>query len=631
VGLSDLRAVGTTRYWSELRPNDGARQVLVRQRRGGESEDLLLPPFSARTLVHEYGGRCYVVASDGTAYFSNHQDQRIYRVVDSAEPSALTAAPAPERSVRYADFVLTPDDRYLIAVRERHGVGPGTGAEAVVNDLVAISLEGTEHVLATGRDFYSAPRVSPDGSRLAFTCWDHPNMPWDGSELFVGALGVDATLDDVERVAGGTAESITQPRFDAAGTLHYLSDRSGFSLLYAEDGRCLTAGGLEFDLGGADWVFGQSSYAFLPGGRAAVVAEVPDGQQLGIVKDGEVSWVELPYRALSSLTVDDSRLLLIAGSATEPASLVELDPESFATEVFRRSRELALGVGQLSQPEAITFPTTAGEVAYALYYPPTNSEFVAPPGELAPLVVQSHGGPTAKTSPALNLRTQYLTSRGIAVVEVNYGGSSGFGRAYRERLRGNWGIVDVNDCANAARYLASRGLADPARLAIHGGSAGGFTTLAALCFTNVFAAGASHFGVSDLAALASDTHKFESRYLDGLVGPFPASAAVYEARSPLDHVEGFSCPVIFFQGLEDEIVPPDQAERMVAALRERGIPVAYLAFPGEQHGFRRAETIVAVAEAELGFFGDVLGFAPADALPHLLDEGQARPQEIPDR
>jgi dipeptidyl aminopeptidase/acylaminoacyl peptidase len=620
VGLSDFRSIGTAFYWSELRPNDGARQVLVRQRRGGEPEDLLDAPYSARSLVHEYGGRCYAVAADDTVYFSNHRDQRIYRLVAGSEPEPLTAAPESERSVRYADCVLTPDGRYLVAVRERHGVGGGSGAEAVINDLVAISLDdGGAHVLAAGRDFYSAPRIAPDGGRLAFVCWDHPNMPWDGTELFVGTLDARGQLGAVTAVAGGAAEAVSQPRFNADGLLHFLSDRSGYSLLYTENGDCLVASGLQFDLGGADWTFGQSSYACIDRDRAAVVAEVPDGQRLGIVTGGELAWLPLPFSALSSLSTDGDRLFAIAGSAVDPAALVEIDLASGATAVLHRSRTIGFGAQQLASPQAIEFPTADGRHAYALYYPPTNPDFAAPAGELPPLVVQSHGGPTSKTSPALNLRTQYLTSRGIAVVEVNYGGSSGFGRDYRQRLQGKWGIVDVDDCAHAAGYLASQGLADPARLAIHGGSAGGFTTLAALCFTDLFAAGASHFGVSDLAALASDTHKFESRYLDGLVGPFPAAAATYEERSPIHHVDQFSCPVIFFQGLEDEIVPPDQAERMVGALRARDIPVAYLAFADEQHGFRRAETIVAVAEAELGFFGEVLGFTPADELPRLLE------------
>jgi len=618
VGLSDLAVEGDDLYWSELRPNEAARQVLVRRRGDGDPEDLFDPPFSARTLVHEYGGRCYVVGKDGTVFFSNHADQRIY-AIRGGTPEPVTAEPSEPRAVRYADFALTADGTRLIAVRERHDLG--AGPTAVVNELVAVATDGSgEVVIAGGHDFYAAPRVSPDGARLAWISWDHPNMPWDGSELFVGDLGPDA-VTGVRAVAGGPAESISQPRFSPGGVLHYLSDRSGFSAVYDEGGRLVA--GIEADIGGPDWVFGQSSYAFLGDLRTAVVVESPGGQRLAVVTGGRFDWIEVGYSALGSLSPRPGGLVALAGSATEPTAVVEIDLAGATVSPVRASREVPLERAYLSTPRPIEFPTGSGRTAYGLYYPPTNPDFAAPAGELPPLVVQSHGGPTSKTSPALNLRTQFLTTRGIAVVDINYGGSSGFGREYRERLRGTWGLVDVEDCANAAAYLAENGLADPNRLAIHGGSAGGFTTLAALCFTDVFAVGASHYGVSDLMSLASDTHKFESRYLDGLLGPLPDAADRYYERSPINHVDRLSCPIIFFQGLEDEIVPPDQAERMVSAMRERGIPVALLTFEGEQHGFRRAETIVSVAEVELAFFGRVLGFTPADPPPALVIDNEA--------
>ncbi len=511
-------------------------------------------------------------------------------------------------------------------MRETHGGD-------VVNDVAAVATEtGEVHRLVGGHDFFAAPRLSPDGSQMAWLSWDHPSMPWDGTELWVAPINRDANLGPARLVAGSGSESISQPRWSPDGRLHYISDRTGWWNLYADDGgagRALAPRAAEFTE--PDWGLGQSSFAFLADGTVVVIWHAVGRDHLGYVRpdhdlDRDLVEISVPYTAIGSLAAADGAVVAVAASPTESPAVVRIAVPSGEIEVLKRGRERAVEPGYVSVPFPVEFPTEDGLHAHTLFYRPANRDFVGSADERPPLVVVSHGGPTGATDSVLDLGIQFWTSRGFAVVDVDYGGSTGYGRAYRERLRNRWGIVDVDDCVNAARWLADEGEVDGARMVIRGASAGGYTTLAALAFRDVFAAGASAFGVADAEALARDTHKFESRYLDGLIGPWPEAAALYAARSPIHHTDGMNCPLILFQGLEDEIVPPAQSQVMADALRAKGVPVAYLAFEGEQHGFRKAENIVRVAEAELWFYGQVLDFVPADVIePVAIDNAAALP------
>ncbi len=609
VGLGALTVDGEQICWTEHRPSEGGRVVIVGCTSERGPHDLLPAPFSARSTVHEYGGGAFAIA-DGTCFFVNFADQRIWTFAPGDDPLPLTPAPEVPGTVRFADLVVDPEGVWIYAVRERHGVGGIAGTDGVVNDLVRIATDGGAiEVVASGNDFYSSPRSDPDGRRIVFLAWDHPNMPWDATALY--AVQTDGSAPP-EIVAGGEDEAVSQPSFAPDGTLVYLSDRSGFTALYREDGSVVVD--LGADCGPPGWIFGCSSYAFFGDDDIVVAVENARGQALvRVTREGAVP-IAGTFVTAEHLCALGGEIAAIVGSETASPSIIRVDPRSDTVTLLRPGGPLPVPETSVSSPEAVEVPGAGGPV-HALYYPPWNPGVLAPPGTAPPLVVMSHGGPTSRTTAAFNLRIQYFTSRGIAVVDVNYGGSSGFGRAYRRRLDGGWGIVDVADCAGTARYLAERGRADPARLAIRGGSAGGYTTLCALAFTDTFAVGASHYGISDLVGLATDTHKFEARYLDRLVGPLPEARARYDARSPLLHAEGIDCPVIFFQGLDDHVVPPAQAETLVDALRRRGTPVAYLPLAGEGHGFRRAESIIAVAEAEIAFFGAVLGFSPAGDLP----------------
>jgi len=560
-----------------------------------------------RSRVHEYGGGAWLRHGD-SVFFSNFEDQRLFRQEPGGEPRPITPdSPAPG-ALRYADGRVTPDGATVVCVRESYGGGEP------VNELVALPVDGSREpeVLANGRDFYSFPRVSPDGERLAWLCWDHPNMPWDGTELWVAPL---AAPEAATRVAGGPSESVFQPGFGPDGALHFVSDRTGWWNLYRE-GAALTEE--QADLGYPQWTFGMSTYAFLPDGSIACVRTERAEERLCLLRPGERRLVDLglPYThyGFTTLASAGGVLAFVSSSPEQEDAVTTLDPASGDRTVVRRSAEESLEPGLASRPRPIEFPTEGGRSAHAFFYPPTNPDFAGPDEERPPLIVESHGGPTGHSPPALDRRVLFWTSRGFGVVDVNYGGSTGFGREYRERLRGGWGIVDTADCIAAARYLAEQGDADGGRLAIRGGSAGGYTTLCALVFHDDFAAGASYYGVADAETFAGDTHKFEARYADGLIGPYPERAELYRERSPIHFAERLRAPVILFQGREDEVVPPSQAEGMVEALRSNGVPHAYLAFEGEQHGFRRGETIARCLEAELFFYGRVLGFAPADEL-----------------
>lgn len=621
IRLASVTVDGEDVYWSEGRPSEGGRQVVVRRRADGSVTDVLGEGFGARTLVHEYGGRSYAVA-DGVVYFSNFDDQRLYRVsADGGEARALTPPPPAPSSVRFADPVISSDGSWIVCVRERH-LGPAAGD--VVNDVVAIPATGGEPmVVAEGHDFFAAPRLSPDGSRLCWLWWDHPNMPWDGTHLEVGPFAEGRLVGPIEQVAGGPAESVSQPRWSPDGRLHYVSDRTGWWNLYDDRGNPLCPRDAEFS--GPDWVFGQSTYGFVDDGTIVAAVAERNLWRLGVVRDGQLTEVDGPWTMVSSLHVlrGRSEVVALAASAVEAPAVVHIDVSDGAYSVLRRSTETSVDKALISVPEPIEFPTEGGVTAHAFFYPPQNPEFCGPEAERPPLIVMIHGGPTSAAGAVLDMGVQYWTSRGFAVVDVNYGGSTGYGREYRDRLHGTWGIVDVNDCVNAARWLAGRGRVDGERMVITGGSAGGYTTLAALAFRDVFAAGASHYGVADAEALAQHTHKFESRYLDGLIGPYPDARDVYVERSPIHSASSLDVPMILFQGLDDKVVPPTQAEMMAEALRRNGVPFAYVAFEGEQHGFRKAETIKRVAEAELWFYGRVLGFGPADEIEPVRIENDA--------
>ncbi len=609
-------------WWAEGRPAEGGRVVLMRRPPGGEPEEVTPTEFNVRTRVHEYGGGAWTLAGEDLVLFSNFADQRLYRQRLGEEPVAITPEPEGAAALRYADFRVCPDGRTAVGVREIHGAGEAE------NQIVSLSLDGSGEpaVLASGRDFYSFPRVSPDGAWLAWTCWDHPNMPWDGTELWLAPLDDSA---DASLVAGGREESVFQPEWDPEGRLHFVSDREGWWNLYRDEGEIvvqLTAE--EAELGHPQWLFGGSTYAFLADGSIVCVRCERGEERLFLLEPG-AEWLrdlELPYTSFGfpSLSSRGSAVAFAAASPVRETAVVVLDVPSGELEEVRQTAAEPVADGYVSIPRPIEFPTSGGEVAHGFYYPPTNAEFEAPAGELPPLIVQSHGGPTSHATPALDREFLFWTSRGFGVVDVNYRGSSGYGRPYRQRLRGAWGVIDTEDCIAATRHLAESGEADRERLAIRGGSAGGYATLCALVFHDAFATGASYYGVADTETLATDTHKFESRYLDSLIGPYPQERELYRQRSPIHFVEQLRAPVILFQGLEDEVVPPSQAETMVAALKRNGVPHAYLAFAGEAHGFRRAETEVRCLEAELYFYGRILGFEPADELePIEIDASTA--------
>ncbi len=610
--LGEVRVDGADVWWSEGRPAEGGRSVIVRRSADGSTTDVLPAPWNARTRVHEYGGGSWTV-SDGTLWFTEFTDQRLYRLEPGSNaPVPVTPEPSVPAGVRYADFSVTPDGS-LLAVRETH---PADGAAAgVVNEIVRIAPDGSTTVLVSGPDFVSDPRLAPDGVTLCWLQWDHPHMPWDAAQLVVRAA------DGTEHVlAGGPGESVVQPVWGADLSLWWLSDRTDLWCLYRRQphGEVELVVDAGCDIGGPQWVFGQSRYALLPDGRL-VLAYARDGaDRLAVRDEAGLHELDVPYAVFRYVTAADGGIVCVAaGPASEPVVLrVAVDGGEAGggrVQVLRPARDLGLDPAWFSRPEHVTFPTedrgTGIGVAHALVYPPTNPEVTAPEGDLPPLMVVVHGGPTAAAVPALNLEVQYWTSRGFCVADVDYRGSVGYGRRYRDALQGRWGVTDLDDVVACARFLADAGRVDPARMAIRGGSAGGYTTLAALTMRpGVFTAGASHFGVADLGALAAETHKFESRYLDGLVAPWPEGRAVYAERSPINHVDALDTPLAVFQGDEDEVVPPAQAEAIVAALRAKGVPHCYLLFAGEQHGFRKAENIRAALDGELSFYAQVWGF-----------------------
>ncbi|HEY0065233.1 MAG TPA: S9 family peptidase [Telluria sp.] len=611
--LSQPQLDGDAVYWLAGRASEGGRTTLLRQR-GAEITEMTPAPFNVRTRVHEYGGGASLVA-DGMVWFSHFADHRLYMIRDGAAPVPVSAGGA----LRHADFVLDRQRQRLISVREDHT----NGSAQPVNTICAIGADHRETVLASGSDFYAAPRLSPDGKALAWLSWDHPRMPWQGTELWLAEVLDDGTLGLPQLVAGGPQESICQPEWSPGGVLHFVSDRSGWWNLYrlvdnAVQALCERAA--EFGL--PHWTFGGSMYGFRAEGEI-VCTYIEHGvsrlAQLSTAT-GQMQPIPNPYEEIRDLRVANGVAVMLGGAPTIAVELARIDLASAHQDILAQSITALPPAGYLSVPESITYPTTGNRSAHAFYYPPCNAAIEALPDTRPPLMVISHGGPTGMASNTLKLATQFWTSRGFAVLDVNYGGSSGFGREYRDALRGQWGVIDVDDCVAGARYLAHRGVVDADRLVIRGGSAGGLTTLCALTFHDVFKAGASYYGVSDLKGLDADSHKFESHYNEYLIAPAPQADALYQARSPINHAERLTRPMIFFQGLDDKVVPPQQSEVMVEALRKNGVPVAYMTLEGEGHGFRKADSIVRTLEAELYFYLRMFGLTAPDAVaPVTID------------
>ncbi|MDC1307877.1 prolyl oligopeptidase family serine peptidase [Pseudomonadales bacterium] len=619
IGVGSPALFAGAQYWVEARPREAGRNVIVRRTQDGRTTDMTPAPFNVRTRVHEYGGGAWWQHAQ-TLYFCHFADQQIYQIDSLAEttptpPRQLTHTP----HLRFADGIVDASRHRLICVVEDHSQAPAEPE----NYLAAVDLSsGAVTPLSRGHDFYAAPALSADGTKLAWITWNHPDMPWDGTELWQASVpdhSNDAhSLLVAEKIAGSRTEAVQQPRYAANGQLHFISDRSGWWNLYrhSANGEATNLWPMSAEFGEPQWVFGPTNYQFVGTDILCCYSSNCVSQLALLHADGSHQLLDQPYTDIGGIHLsEDQRLCTFVGaSATTFSAVICLDLASGQTTRIKSSCDLELNPGYYALPQAIDFPSTDGDIAHGFYYPPTNKDFQSPEDSAPPLVVELHGGPTSATHSGLNLRKQYWTSRGFAVLDVNYRGSTGYGRAYRDKLKHQWGIVDVDDTVFGAQHLVDQGLADAQRLAIKGGSAGGYTTLAALALRSTFKAGASYYGVGDLEALAKDTHKFESRYLDSLIGEYPRDIKIYQDRSPINHIDQLDCPVIFFQGLEDKVVPPNQAQEMVAALENKGIPVAYVPFEGEQHGFRQAENIKRALDLELYFYGRIFGFVPADSI-----------------
>jgi dipeptidyl aminopeptidase/acylaminoacyl peptidase len=622
TGLGVPGSDGDTRYWLESRASEGGRTRLIRELPDGTREPITPSDCNVRSGVHEYGGGVWN-ARDGFVVVCDYTHYQVCRA-DNGNLSPITP---PDSGFRYADMLVDPDHNRVIAVREDHRF---EDAEPV-NTIVVLDLDGPNEdggvVIVSGSDFVSSPTLSADGSQLAFLSWDHPLMPWDGSELWKADISPDNTLTNLRHVAGTAKESIFQPRWDPSGDLVFVSDRSGWWNLYrARPGtdRIMPLCPMEAEFGLPQWVFGMSTWDFAPNGDIVCAWTQNGTWSVGRVPAGGGDAVpfDVPFDVIGGVQVqrETNQAIMLAASSTLPVQLIAIDLADGSWRALRRSMDVDLPEGSISVAEAISWPTPDDATAHGFYYPPTSPFVTAPEGERPPLIVKSHGGPTSATDASLDLRIQFWTSRGFAVLDVNYGGSTGFGRAYRERLNGRWGIVDVDDCISGAEHLGAIGKVDRDRLVIKGGSAGGYTTLAALTFHNVFRSGVSSYGIGDLETMAADTHKFESRYLDNLVGPYPKDKATYEERSPIHHTDLLNCAMLLFQGLDDKVVPPDQSEQMADAVRAKGLPVALMMFEGEGHGFRREETIHRTLEAELSFHSQILDFPHPQDIPRLTIE-----------
>ena len=605
--LGQIQVSSDSIYWTEGRPEEKGRTALMSWSAANGTLEMSTADWDVRTRAHEYGGGAFLVAA-GRRFFIQNSDQQIYEDLGEGRCLAITDMP----NKRFADLYLDDARNRLICVLEDHAI-----SDQVVNSIVSIDLEDDDQLqtLASGHDFYSNPSISPDGKSLSFLCWDHPNMPWDGTWLCLADISEDGELTNTKILCGGLEISVFQPQWDPNGDLYYVSDESGWWYLYRYSSgthHCLFAREAEFGL--PQWVFGMSTYTVMRSG-ILVAAYKEKGHYSLVTIDvpqGQIDHISTGYTDLDQIRGAGDLLGFIGGSVDKPSEIVTYKLSDGSLTVIQRSADFDLDASITSHPEPLSFGSELEGLSFAWYYAPKNAEFEAPENERPPLIVLSHGGPTAFSSASFSLAIQYWTSRGFAILDVNYSGSTGYGREYRKRLNANWGIRDVEDCCTAAEQMVALGLADPARLIIKGGSAGGYTTLAALTFKDVFKAGASYYGVGDLEMLARDTHKFESRYMDRLVGKYPQEKTLYENRSPLNHTDRLNCPVIFLQGLDDPVVPPNQAERMVSALKGKGIPVAYIPFSGESHGFRQASTITRAIESEYSFYCQIFGMENSD-------------------
>ncbi|MBT4126916.1 MAG: prolyl oligopeptidase family serine peptidase [Chloroflexi bacterium] len=628
--LGEVRVDGEDVYWHEGRPEEAGRYVIVKRSADGSTTDVNPAPYNARNAVHEYGGSAYAVR-DGAVYFANWDDQRIYKASASGagQPEAITDEPAIERGVRFADLRLTSDSKWILAVSETHHED-----READNAIVVVPTDGSGdvQVLASGHDFYSSPRQNPAGDKICWLSWDHPNMPWDGCELWIADFdSATGSVSNEQKITGGTDTSIVQPDWAPANsgqddTLVFITDESGWwNLTKWSAGKITPLLAEEKDHGGPAWAFGFSTYSFLEDG-AVLLKGTKNGKgafRMVTLHAREVAETVVPHTSIAEVNVIGEQVVYIGASPTSAAEIVVAALGNGATTTLKSSSDIELDDAYLSVPEAITFPSTDDGEAHAFYYAPTNPEFESSGDEKPPLLVISHGGPTSATSSALSLPVQFWTSRGFAVVDVNYRGSTGHGKAFRDALKGNWGVYDTDDCIAAADYLVGRGQADTNRLAIKGGSAGGYTTINALTFEDRFAVGATYYGIADLSVFIGDTHKYESRYMDTLIGPYPEAKQLYHDRSAINFMDRLSCPMIILQGLEDKIVPPSQAEIMAGALRDKGLPFALMMFEGEQHGFRQSKNIKASLEGELYFYGRVMGFSPAGDLPGVEIENES--------
>ena len=603
VRITEPRIRGSSVFWLESRPKEKGRLALVRRGPEAAHQDVLRAPWSPHTRVHEYGGGAYTVA-DGTVFFSERRDGRLYSDAKNDSPVPLT----PEGPQRYADLELDRDRNRLLAVCEDHSE-PGREA---VQSIVSVNIDGngdSTRTILTGSDFYSNPRLSPDGARMCWLEWRHPRMPWDGTELWVGQIAADGGITRTRRVAGGPQESIFQPQWSPDGTLHFVSDRTGFWNLYREYGdRAIPLHRRDAEFGLPQWLFGMSTYGFADDGRILCAYCEGGTWHVGLLhREGRFEEVKTPYSQIDNLAVDGQQAVFRAAGPNELSALVRLDLATSQTEVLRRSGELPDEVlPYVSKARPVSLPSTHGQTVHGFHYRPRNPYYVQPEHEKPPLIIRLHGGPTAAASNALSLSAQFWTSRGFSVFDLNYRGSTGYGRSYREALNGQWGVLDVDDTVAVARHLVSHGLVDPDRVIVKGGSAGGYTVLCCLAFRDDFAAGAAYYGISDLTQLAGETHKFESRYTEHLVGDWPDEAALYVERSPLRAADRLTAPAIFFQGSEDAVVPKEQTEAMVAALRKHNVPVAYYLFEGEAHGFRDPANVKRALDAELCFYATLL-------------------------
>lgn len=618
ISYSELQVVGDTLYWLENRPNEEGRACIVERQSDGSIRDLTPAPFNVRTAVHEYGGGSWL-KTGSALFFCNYSDQQIYRVSDNEPPSSLTPG---DNGFRYADFAMDEDRGNLYCIREDH-----SGNAEAVNTLVMLDARegGKGEIIFEGTDFVAAPRLSPDGSELAWISWNHPKMPWDETTLHLAKLDKEGRAKSVETLKSPEPASILQPTWSPDSKLHFVADWENWWNLYCwEDGESKRLHAHEAEFGWPAWIFSLQNYTLLSENLAFVsygkMGEWFTGEL--DLKTGALTTIGEAWSSVRSVTRTNKGAAFFAERPNAATGLYEIVQGKIHT-IFEPN-EIGLDQRDISVPEAIAFPTSDGETAYGFYYPPANKSFEGPQGKAPPLFVKVHGGPTTATTSAYSSRTQYWTNRGFAVLDLNYRGSTGFGRTYRHKLQGTWGIADVEDAIHGAQYLVSEGSADKDKLAISGGSAGGYTVLSALTFHDTFTAGASYFGVSDVEALAADTHKFESRYVDGLIGPYPEAIDIYRERSPIHATEKLNVPLLLLQGLEDKVVPPSQSEDIYKALKSKGVPVAYIAFEKEGHGFRIAANIEKSLEAELHFYGRAFDFTPADAAePFVIDNEEA--------